>query len=103
MRSNPQVCVQADEVLDQGEWASVIVLGRYEELPNTVEYEPLRKWAQSLLERRSLWWQAAYAASQIRPHRHAHTSIFYRIHIQEMSGVRASPGERLVETWRLKS
>ena len=32
MRDNPLVCVEADEVRAHNEWASVVVLGRYEEL-----------------------------------------------------------------------
>ena len=31
MRANPLVCVEADEVVNHNDWASVIVLGRYEE------------------------------------------------------------------------
>jgi uncharacterized protein len=34
MRANPKVCVQADEIQNQGEWISVIVYGEYEELPD---------------------------------------------------------------------
>lgn len=33
MRLNPLVCVEADEVPDPIEWASVVVRGRYEEFP----------------------------------------------------------------------
>ena len=33
MRANPQVCVQTDQIENQGEWISVIVNGQYEELP----------------------------------------------------------------------
>ena len=34
MRSNPLVCVQVDDVISHFRWSSVIVLGRYEELPD---------------------------------------------------------------------
>ena len=30
MRSNPRVCVQADEVLSNDNWISVVALGRYQ-------------------------------------------------------------------------
>src|SRR5205085_2831702 len=33
MRTNPRVCIQSDEVLGNDNWTSVVVLGRYEELP----------------------------------------------------------------------
>src|SRR5689334_22177645 len=47
MRSNPRVCVQADEVLSKDEWISVVVLGRYEEFPETPAYANERGKAQS--------------------------------------------------------
>jgi nitroimidazol reductase NimA-like FMN-containing flavoprotein (pyridoxamine 5'-phosphate oxidase superfamily) len=34
MRKNPRVCVEADEVIGQDNWTSVLVFGRYEELPD---------------------------------------------------------------------
>lgn len=103
MRANPRVCVQVDEITGPDDWSSVVVLGRYEELPATDEYQRLREWAKSLLEKRSFWWQPGYAAAQVRSNPGKYASIFYCIHIQEMSGLRATPGERLVETFHLKS
>jgi nitroimidazol reductase NimA-like FMN-containing flavoprotein (pyridoxamine 5'-phosphate oxidase superfamily) len=35
MRTNPLVCVEVDEVAADDRWLSVIVFGRYEELPET--------------------------------------------------------------------
>lgn len=37
MRTNPLVCVQADEVTNSEQWISVIVFGRFEELPDLPE------------------------------------------------------------------
>jgi nitroimidazol reductase NimA-like FMN-containing flavoprotein (pyridoxamine 5'-phosphate oxidase superfamily) len=91
MRSNPLVCVQADEVLDNDNWTSVVVLGRYEELPDTQEYTKERGKALSLLEKRSMWWQTSYVVSSVRNQPEAPKSVFYCIHIEEMSGLRASP------------
>ena len=42
MRSNPLVSVQVDEVISHFRWSSVVVLGRYEELPDTPEYAGVR-------------------------------------------------------------
>lgn len=91
MRLNPLVCVQADEVLGQNNWASVIVLGQYEELPDTPEHAEQRNQAQSLLEKRSLWWQTGYAASQVRSRPKPAAPILYCIHIEEVTGLRTSP------------
>ena len=37
MRQNPLVCLEIDELMTDGQWASVVVFGQYEELPNTPE------------------------------------------------------------------
>ena len=103
MRSNPRVCVQVDDVSGPDQWASVIAVGRYQELPDTTEYTQARNWALSLLKRRTSWWQTGYAASQLRSQPQAYVPILYCIHIEEISGLRASPGEKIIETWELKS
>ena len=94
MRENPLVCVQADEVRGHDDWASVIVLGRYVEIPNTREYAKNREQVRSLLQKRSLWWQSGYTASQIRRKAKPPVTVFYSIQIEEMSGLRGSPDTR---------
>ena len=94
MRENPLVCVEADEVRGHDDWASVIVLGKYLEIPNTREYAKNREQVRSLLRKRSLWWQSGYTASQIRRKGKPPVPVFYIIHIEEMSGLRGSPDTR---------
>jgi nitroimidazol reductase NimA-like FMN-containing flavoprotein (pyridoxamine 5'-phosphate oxidase superfamily) len=91
MRENPLVCVEADEVRGHDDWASVVVLGQYVEIPNTREYAKSREHVRSLLRKRSLWWQSGYAASQVRRKAKLPVLLFYCIHIEEMSGLRGSP------------
>jgi len=97
MRSNPRVSVESDEVLNHSHWKSVIVSGRYEELPDEPKYQTERDQARMLLEKRFLWWQTAYAAMQLRrrqthPTRHLVVPpLFYCIHIEGMTGRKAAP------------
>lgn len=91
MRANPRVCVEADEVLSHNNWASVVVLGRYEELPDKLEYAAPRLHAQSLLEKRAMWWQTGYAASQSRHGSKLAAPVFYCVHIEDISGHKAVP------------
>jgi uncharacterized protein len=42
MRANPLVCVEVDEIGDFDQWVSVIVIGRYEELPATAGSDAAR-------------------------------------------------------------
>jgi nitroimidazol reductase NimA-like FMN-containing flavoprotein (pyridoxamine 5'-phosphate oxidase superfamily) len=94
MRENPLVCVQADEVRGHDDWTSVIVLGKYAEIPNTGEFAKNRERVRSLLQKRSLWWQSGYTASQIRRKVKPPVAVFYSIQIEEMSGLRGSPDTR---------
>src|SRR5579862_8744083 len=89
MRTNPQICVEADEVLNLETWTSVVVLGRYEELSETGELAAERNKAQSLLLKRASWWMTAYEASVARGHHEDPLPVFYRIRIGEISGLRA--------------
>jgi uncharacterized protein len=91
MRANPLVCVQIDDVQSHYEWTSVIVNGRYEEFPDTLEYSQSRSEAQYQLEKRELWWQTAYVAQRRREEPAGfNTPIFYCIHIEELTGLCAT-------------
>jgi nitroimidazol reductase NimA-like FMN-containing flavoprotein (pyridoxamine 5'-phosphate oxidase superfamily) len=94
MRSNPLVCVNAYEVTGHDNWTSVLVLGRYEELSNEPEYAGPRFHAHSLVRNRSLSWQIAIESSQTRGKRFGPFPVFYCIHIDEMTGRRASPDQQ---------
>jgi nitroimidazol reductase NimA-like FMN-containing flavoprotein (pyridoxamine 5'-phosphate oxidase superfamily) len=86
MRQNPLVCVQMDEVITQWEWLSLIVFGRYEELPHTNEFEAARQMAEGLFQEHATWWEPAsvpVTGHEQRPR------ITFRIYIERMTGRRA--------------
>jgi nitroimidazol reductase NimA-like FMN-containing flavoprotein (pyridoxamine 5'-phosphate oxidase superfamily) len=78
MRANPRVCVQTDEIQNQGEWISVIVYGEYEELPEP-QYTAERKHACSLLARRCHWCLNALGERQMRVGENPIEPLFFRI------------------------
>src|ERR1035437_4112673 len=88
MRANPKVCMQTDQIENQGEWISVIVNGQYEELPGP-QYIAERKCASSLLAKRSHWWLNALGERQMRVG-DKFEPLFFRIRIHSMSGLRAT-------------
>ena len=49
MRANPRVCVEVEEVASHFSWVSVILNGRYQELPDTPECSSERQHAYPLL------------------------------------------------------
>jgi uncharacterized protein len=91
MRANPLVCVEADEVVSPEEWASVIVFGRYEELPDTSEYQLERAVAYSLLQKKAGWWEPGYVKTILHGAQRSLTPVFYRIQVGQITGHRGTP------------
>jgi len=91
MRENPLVCVQTDEIRSHDDWTSVIVLGKYVEIPNTPEYAKGREHTRSLLTKRALWWQSGYTVTQVRRQPKPAVPVYYCILVEKMNGLRASP------------
>jgi len=104
MRANPLVCVEADELVSRQNWTSVIVLGRYEELPDTPEYEDLRRHAYDLLRINHLWWEPAYVKPPVDGKARALEMMYFRIHMHQISGRRGVPGGAQADksSWRQK-
>lgn len=86
MRANPLVCVEADEVTSLHDWATVVVLGKYEELPDTPEYVELRKLAHALLQVRPMWWEPAYVKTVLDEKTRPIEAMYFRIHIEQITG-----------------
>ena len=93
MRANPKVCLQTDEIQNQGEWISVIVYGEYEELPEP-QYKAERKHASSLRAKSYHWWLNALGERQMRVGENSIEPLFFRIRVQSMSGLHATEEKR---------
>lgn len=91
MRANPLVCLEVDDVKRQNDWTSVVVLGRYEELPDTTHFRPARLHAHELLQKRASWWQPAWVAVSHHQAPRDFTPIIYRISVEQITGHRAAP------------
>jgi uncharacterized protein len=88
LRANPRICLEVDERRSDWEWMSVVVFGRFEELTDTPAHAAARSQALAVVQRRELWWQPAGAVTARREQR---APIFYRIHIEHLTGRRATP------------
>jgi uncharacterized protein len=91
MRVNPLVCVEASEVVSPEQWMSVIVFGRYEELPDTLEWQSARRFAHTLLKRNAVWWEPAYVKTTLHGTPRPLVPVFYRIRSLQITGHRATP------------
>ena len=95
MQTNPNVCVEVDEVAGPQQWISVVVLGRYEELPNIPERRDAREYARrKLLQHNAIWWEPAYAKTILHDTQRPLAPVFFRIQVLQITGRRATP-ERL--------
>lgn len=86
MRLNPLVCIQADEVVSDEEWVSIVVQGRYEELPDTPEGKANRELAFQVLQQRANWWELGYARTTARDEvARSWEPIYFRIKIDQIT------------------
>lgn len=92
MRATPRVCIQMDTATDRKDWRSVVIYGRYQELPVTKQWHRERMNAWSLLEQRVNWWEPGglkpgdQAITGSSPH------LFFEIEIDEVTGRAATVG-----------
>lgn len=92
MRANPSVCVEIDEVVSPQQWVSVILFGQFEEMPDVPEWQRAREYThKKLLERNAIWWEPAYSRTVLGNKERPLAPFFYRIHIVQITGRRASP------------
>lgn len=92
MRDNPNVCVEVDEVANPQQWVSVVIFGQFEEMPDLPEWHDAREYAHKrLLERNSIWWEPGYARTIVDGTERQLAPCFYRIHIEQITGHRATP------------
>ena len=90
LRTNPLVCFEVDKITGQNDWMSIVLFGSYQELPDKAEYAEARIKAHAVLLKRAAWWEPAYISQQHRDQPHSLTPIFYRIHIDKITGHRAT-------------
>ena len=94
MRANPLVCLEVDDVRSPNDWTSVVVLGHYEELPDTAEHQLTRRHVHQLLSKRAVWWEpASVAVADSDPHQ-SFSPIYYRIYIDHLTGRRCFPNAK---------
>jgi len=91
MRTNPLVCVEAEEVVSTHEWVSVIVFGRYQELPDTPKWKTAREHAHEMLRKNAMWWEPGYVKTILHGTERPLVPVFYRIHVAQITGHRATP------------
>jgi uncharacterized protein len=90
MRGNPKVCIEIDEITDESQWVSVVANGRYQELREP-QFSAELSHARELLEKqRHRWWLNALAERRAKSSDDLLIApLFFRIHIDSLTGLRA--------------
>jgi nitroimidazol reductase NimA-like FMN-containing flavoprotein (pyridoxamine 5'-phosphate oxidase superfamily) len=89
MRANPSVCVEVDEIKSSDDWVSVVVLGRFKELPDAPKEDPEQIKAWEILRSQPEWWEpgaSAHVAQSQREPAQAISPVFYRISVEQVTG-----------------
>lgn len=84
MRENPRVCVQVDHISNDRTWWSIVISGKFEELPENPMSRFDRGHAWDLLKAHANWWEPA----ALKPSASVDSQeyVYYRIQIDEMTG-----------------
>jgi uncharacterized protein len=91
MRANPLVFVQTDEIVRLEERASLVIFGRYQELPDTPELKMERDLAYSLLQRERIWWEPGYSKTIVQGAERPMLPVYFRIQIDQIAGHHMAP------------
>ena len=86
MRANPLVSVLVEERQQGREWKSVVVDGRYEELPDRIGFKVQRDHAWSLLSKHVDWWEPGALKPVPAPVADQPDYVFFRIVVDQLSG-----------------
>lgn len=88
MRANPLVSIVVEEHGVRRDWRSVVVDGRYDELPDRIGTKREREYAWSLLSQHVNWWEPG-ALKPVKPPLSLAEStdhVFFRILVDQLSG-----------------
>lgn len=91
MRANPLVCVEVERIASRHEWRTVVIFGRYQELPETPEFHGARVVAHDLLAMTAIWWEPGYVKTFHQGDERPLQPIYFRIVINQISGHQGIP------------
>lgn len=86
MRANPLVCVEVEKIVSRQEWQTVVIFGRYQELPETLEFHHMRVLAHDLLAKTKVWWEPGYVRTVNLQVERPLQPVYFRISITDISG-----------------
>ncbi|MGV8937379.1 MAG: pyridoxamine 5'-phosphate oxidase family protein [Allorhizobium sp.] len=86
LAANPHACLHIDDLERHDHWHSILIEGKYTELPDTQEFHNERLFAWSLLQKHDLWWDPGMLKPTVAADVGDHRPIFYSISVDDISG-----------------
>jgi nitroimidazol reductase NimA-like FMN-containing flavoprotein (pyridoxamine 5'-phosphate oxidase superfamily) len=86
MRANPLVCIEVENIVNREEWQTVIVLGRFEELPNVPEFSKAIDKAHGLLAESAVWWEPGFVKTLNKEGERSLKPVWFRVSVLEITG-----------------
>ena len=86
MRANRLVCIEVDRIVNQWERQTVVIFGRYHELPKSEAFYEARLLAHDVLAANPTWWEPGYVKTVHEGAERTLEPVYFRIVIAEMSG-----------------
>ena len=90
-REPSRLASRRTRVVSPQQWMSVVVFGRYEELPDTPQWQSARALAHELLKQTGIWWEPGYVRTILHEAVRPLVPVFYRIRVMQITGHRATP------------
>lgn len=89
MRANPLVCIEVEDITSRQEWKTLIIQGRYEELPDTPQFYNEINTDHDLLAQSAGWWEPGYAKTLQAGGERPIEFIWFRISVLGITGHQA--------------
>ncbi|MCO6388868.1 pyridoxamine 5'-phosphate oxidase family protein [Aliihoeflea sp. 40Bstr573] len=93
LRSDPGAAILVEDIDTPQHWRTVMVRGRYEELPDRIGFKRLRDRAWQLLSRHAVWWEPGAYKPVAPALAFKSEQVFFRISIDEISGRESIDGD----------
>lgn len=93
MRADPGAALLVEDIDTPQHWRTVMVRGRFEELPDRIGFKRLRDRAWQLLSRHAMWWEPGAYKPVAPALAFKSEQVFFRISIDEISGREAIDGD----------
>lgn len=93
MRADTAVALLVEEIGTPRRWRTVMVRGRFEELPDRIGFKRQRDHAWQLLSRHAAWWEPGGYKPVTPALAFRSEQVFFRISIDEISGRESIDGD----------